>query len=130
MTIQDAELDALWDHLWGLEDRINHGETLELSERMRDLLLSAARTVALSSADAEEALASVESATAFLLEIRKRIREGSNRINDALIRMYALQDAGNLEGARQQMRDVLAVEVVPLYREIAEGEIAKLNGLS
>jgi DUSAM domain-containing protein len=130
MTPQDAELDALWDHLWGLEDRIHHGETLELSARMRDLLLSAAPTVAISSADAEAALATTESATALLLEIRKRIREGSNRINDALVRMYALQDAGDLQGARQQMHDVLAIEVVPLYREIAEGEIAKLNDLS
>lgn len=130
MTLQDAELDALWDHLWGLEDRINHGEPLELSARMRDLLLSAAPTVAISSADAEAALATTESATALLLEIRKRIREGSNRINDSLVRMYALQEAGDLKGARQQMHDVLAVEVVPLYREIAEGEIAKLNDLS
>jgi DUSAM domain-containing protein len=130
MTPQDAELDALWDHLWGLADRIHHGETLELSARMRDLLLSAAPTVAISSADAEAALATTESATALLLEMRKRIREGSNRINDALVRMYALQDAGDLQGARQQMHDVLAIEVVPLYREIAEGEIAKLNDLS
>ena len=130
MTLQDAELDALWDHLWGLEDRINHGETLELSARMRDLLLSAAPTVAISSANAQAALATTESATALLREIRKRIREGSNRINDALVRMYALQDAGDLKGARQQMHDVLAIEVVPLYREIAEGEIAKLNELS
>jgi DUSAM domain-containing protein len=130
MTLQDAELDALWDHLWGLEDRINHGEALELSARMRDLLLSAAPTVAISSADAEAALATTESATVLLLEIRKRIREGSNRINDALVRMYALQDAGDLKGARQQMHDVLTIEVVPLYREIAEGEIAKLNDLS
>src|SRR3712207_654516 len=81
MTLQDAELDALWDHLWGLEDRINHGELLELSERMRDLLRSAAPTVAISTADAEAALATTESATALLLEIRKRIREGSHRIN-------------------------------------------------
>jgi DUSAM domain-containing protein len=130
MTLQGAELDALWDHLWGLEDRINHGEPLELSERMRALLRSAAPTVAISSADVEAALATTESATALLLEIRKRIREGSNRINDALIRMYALQEAGDLQGARQQMHDVLAVEVVPLYQEIARGEIAKLNDLS
>jgi DUSAM domain-containing protein len=47
---------------------------------MRDLLLSAAPTVVISSADAEAALATTESATALLLEIRKRIREGSNRI--------------------------------------------------
>jgi DUSAM domain-containing protein len=130
MTLQDEELDALWDHLWGLEDRVQRGEPLELSGRMRDLLRSAAPTVAVSSAEAEAALANIESATALLLEIRKRIREGSNRINDALLRMYSLQDSGDLKGARQQMQEVLAVEVVPLYREIAEGELAKLNGLS
>jgi DUSAM domain-containing protein len=130
MTLQNEELDALWDHLWGIEDRIHHGAPLELSGRMRDLLLSAAPTVAISSADAEAALVSAESATALLFEIRKRIREGSNRINDALVRMYSLHDSGDLKGARQQMQDVLAVEVVPLYREIAEGELAKLNGLS
>lgn len=44
--------------------------------------------------------------------------------------MYELQAAGDLEEARQQMRDVLAVEIVPLYREIAEGEISKLDKLS
>jgi DUSAM domain-containing protein len=44
--------------------------------------------------------------------------------------MYALQDAGDLKGARQQMHDVLAIEVVPLYREIAEGELAKLARLA
>lgn len=125
MKLQDAELDALWDQLWGIEDRLNHGETLELSERMRELLLRAAPTVAIRRADAEAALVSVESATVLLREIRKRIREGSHRINNALLRMYALQDAGDHEGARQQMRDVLAIEVVPLYREIAEGELEK-----
>ena len=31
------------------------------------------------------------------------------------------------EGARPQLRDVLTVEVVPLSREIAEGELAKLD---
>jgi DUSAM domain-containing protein len=129
MTLQDSELDALWDHLWGLEDRINRGETLELSERMRAILLDAAPTVAISSEVAKAALDSVERATALLLEIRKRIREGSNRINNALLRMYALQEAGDFEGARQQMQDVLSVEVVPLYREIAVGEIAKLDEL-
>jgi DUSAM domain-containing protein len=83
--------------------------------------------LALRDADAQAALITIERATALLREIRKRVREGSNRINNALLRMYELQDAGDLEGARQQMRDLLTVEVVPLYREIAEGEIAKLD---
>lgn len=130
MEYLDADLDALWHQIRELDNRVARGEPLELSERVRDLLLRAAPTVAIESADAEAALAMTESATALLRKVRERVREGSNRINNALLRMYALQDAGDLEGARQQMQDVLAVEVVPLYREIAEGEIEKLDDLS
>jgi DUSAM domain-containing protein len=130
MEYLDADLDALWHQIRELDNRAARGEPLELSERVRVLLLRAAPTVAVESADAEAALASIESATALLRKIRERVREGSNRINNALLRMYSLQDAGDLEGARQQMRDVLAVEVVPFYREIAEGEIEKLDDLS
>lgn len=41
--------------------------------------------------------------------------------------MYRLRDKGNLEGARQQMRDILAVEQVPHYRDIAEGQLEDLS---
>jgi hypothetical protein len=41
--------------------------------------------------------------------------------------MYKLRDAGDLEGARQQMRDVLAVDPVPHHRWIAEGQLAQLD---
>jgi DUSAM domain-containing protein len=116
-----------WHEVRVLDSRVQQGQELELTEAVRDLLLRSAPTVAIGEAEARAALAHVESATALLRKIRERIREGSNRIGDALFRMYELQDAGDLEGARQQMRDVLAVEVVPLYREIAEGEIARLN---
>jgi DUSAM domain-containing protein len=127
MDCLDAELDALWHQIRELDNRVARGEPLELSDRVRDLLLRAAATVAIGRADAEAALASTMSATALLRQIRERVREGSNRINNALLRMYALQDAGDLERARQQMREVLDVEVVPFYREIAEGEIEKLD---
>ena len=129
MEYLDAGLDALWHQIRELDNRVARGDPLELSERVRDLLRRAAQTVAIGSADTEAALATIESATALLRKIRDRVRDGSNRINHALVRMYALQDAGDLEGARQQMREVLAVEVVPFYREIAEGEIEKLDDL-
>jgi DUSAM domain-containing protein len=127
MEYLDADLHALWHQIRELDNQIVRGEALELSERVRDLLRRAAPTVAIGSDDAEVALSNVESATALLRKMRERIREGSNRIGDALFRMYDLQKTGDLEGARQQMRAVLAVEVVPHYREIAEGEIEKLD---
>lgn len=118
-----------WHEIRVLDTRVQQGHPLELTDDVCGLLLRAAPTVAISNAEAEAALANVESATALLRRIRERIREGSNRIGDALLRMYELRDAGDLEGARRQMRDVLAVEVVPHYREIAEGELAKLKNL-
>src|SRR4051794_6504726 len=86
MEYLDADLDALWHQIRELDNQVVRGETLELSERVRDVLLSAAPTVSIGSDDAEVALTHVESATALLRKIRERIREGSNRIGDALFR--------------------------------------------
>ncbi|WP_224240419.1 DUSAM domain-containing protein [Hyalangium gracile] len=129
MEYLDAELDALWNQLWGIEHRINQGEGLVLTDNMRDLLLRAAPTVAISEAEARAALDNVENATRLLLKIRERMRDGSNRIMDALYRTGQLRKKGDREGARQQMRDVLAVESVPHYRKIAEGQLAELDDL-
>jgi hypothetical protein len=41
--------------------------------------------------------------------------------------MTLLRDKGDLEGARQQMRGVLAVEVVPRYRQMAEENLRGLD---
>jgi DUSAM domain-containing protein len=69
----------------------------------------------------------VEGAEALIREIVTRIRDGERRITQAMFRMTSLRDAGDIEGARQQMREVLAVEVVPLYREMAEENLAGLD---
>nr|WP_317987794.1 DUF2379 family protein [Hyalangium gracile] len=50
-------------------------------------------------------------------------------IVDALYRMGQLRKKGDMEGARQQMMEVLAVERVPHYREIAEGQLEELDAL-
>jgi DUSAM domain-containing protein len=119
-----------WHEIRVLDTRVQQGQALALTDDVRDLLLRSAPTVAISDTEAKAALANVESATALLRKIRERISAGSDRLSDALLRMYEFQEAGDLEAARQQMRDVLAVEVVPEYREIAEGELAKLSKLS
>ncbi|MDY7225408.1 DUSAM domain-containing protein [Hyalangium rubrum] len=130
MARLDADVDAIWNQLWELESQVHRGETLKLTEDVRDLLRSAAPTVAIHAMEAETALGSTERATELLREIRARVREGSNRLSDALHRMYSLRDAGDLDGACQQMRDLLAVEVVPLYRDIAEGQLERLAELA
>ncbi|MFE8598608.1 DUSAM domain-containing protein [Archangium violaceum] len=120
-----------WDRIRDLAQRVlERSEPLELSEDTRALLLKSAREVAISEQDAEDALRSLPTATTLLREIRHRIGEGSRRLSRARNRAYELRDAGDLDGARQFMRDVLAVEVVPLYREQAETLLTQLTGLA
>jgi DUSAM domain-containing protein len=119
-----------WDDLRALAQRVLHqGAPLELTDETRALLWRTAQQVAISQGDAEEALSCLPTATALLQEIRRRIRDGSNRLGDAMLEAYRLRDEGNIEEACQQMRDILAVEVVPLYREQAEILLEKLTDL-
>jgi DUSAM domain-containing protein len=129
MENQYDEDEGEWSEIRMLDNRVQRGEVLELTEDVRGLLLQTAPTVGMSEAEAQAALSSTATGTLLLHELRRRITEGSNRLVDALSRMYRLRDKGDLDGARQQMRDVLTVEVVPLYREVAEGELKKLNAL-
>jgi DUSAM domain-containing protein len=121
------EVDADWNRIWELDNRVQQGELLILTEEVRDLLRRTSPTVAIDEAEAEAALAAVASATALLQKIQARIRDGSRRLSKALHRMYELRNSEDFEGARQQMRDLLAVEAVPFYRDIAEFQLERLN---
>jgi len=123
----EKNLEDDWYSIRMLDNRIHQGEALGLTDDVRALLRRAAPTVAIRESEVETALATVESATSLLHEIRRRITEGSHRLSRALHRMYSLRDARDLEGARQQMLNLLAVEVVPHYRDIAEGQLERLD---
>jgi DUSAM domain-containing protein len=111
-----------WDPIRALAQRVlRHGAPLELTDEVRTLLLRTAREVAIS--DAESALKSDAGALELLSECSRRIQDGSVRLMRALHRMYRYQEAGDFESARQEMRNVLGVEVVTLYREIAQEQL-------
>lgn len=113
-----------WDPIRALARRVlREGAPLALTDEVRALLARSAREVAISDAVASRSLSTGDEALDLLREISRRIRDGSARISDALNRMYQHREAGDRDSARQEMRDVLAVEVVPLYREIAEGQL-------
>src|SRR5688572_562810 len=120
-----------WDRIRDLAQRVlERSEPLELSADTRALLSKSAREVAISEQDAEEALRGLPTATTLLREIRQRIRDGARRLSRSRHRAYELRDKGELDEARQLMRDLLAVEVVPLYREHAELLLDELTGLA
>lgn len=107
--------------------RVQQGHPLELNEGMRAFLRRVATDVGMSDTEAEEALASPESAGALLEKSMGRLRDASDRLKRAMARMMELREAGDLEGARQQIRDWLAVEVVPRFRRAAEENLASLD---
>ncbi|RKH32066.1 DUF2379 domain-containing protein [Corallococcus praedator] len=110
-----------WDPIRALARQVlRQGAPLVLTDDVRGLLRRTAREVALDAVD----VSTDASALAVLRECSRRITEGSNRLGDALHRMYRHQQKGDYDSARQEMRDVLSVEVVPLYREIAQGQLA------
>jgi DUSAM domain-containing protein len=99
-----------------LKLRIQKGHAIEFTDELVALLRRSAPTAGIGEAETEEALKSPAGSQALIGVILSRFREGKERITRALFRMASLRDAGDLEGARQQMRSVLAVEVVPHYR--------------
>ncbi|ATB39656.1 hypothetical protein CYFUS_005101 [Cystobacter fuscus] len=110
-----------------LAQRIQKGHALELTDDLCALLHRTAPTAAISEAETEEALKSPKGAEALMGMILSRFREAQSRFLRSMYRMTSLRDAGDLEGARQQMRDVLAVEIVPRYRQAAEEQLRGLD---
>ncbi len=117
-----------WDPIRALARRVlREGAPLILTEEVRALLTRTAREVAIHDDDAARALATNAEALELLREVARRITEGSNRLVDALHRMYRHQKAGDFNRARQEMREVLDVEVVPFYRERAQDALDDMS---
>lgn len=114
-----------WDAIRELSQRVlREGGPLVLTDEVRALLLRTAQEVAIT--DASAALQTEAGALALLRESARRITDGSNRLMDALHRSFQYRKTGDLERARQEMRDVLTIEVVPYYRDAAQGQLDDL----
>ncbi|MDC0711656.1 DUF2379 family protein [Stigmatella sp. ncwal1] len=116
-----------WEQLRVLARRVQHGKPLELSDGLRDFMRQTAPSVAIRETEAAEALVTAEGAQALLTQMLERIEDGKQRITQALSRMTACREAGDRDGALQALRDVLTVEIVPTYRQMAEECLARYD---
>lgn len=117
-----------WDAIWELNHKVSDlGQPFALTDDVRALLRNTAPDVAITAEEAAKALQSEASATALLVEIARRIREGSHRLSRMLSEMDRRQLVGDVDGVRQVLLDVLAVEVVPHYRAIVHTYLAALD---
>jgi DUSAM domain-containing protein len=116
-----------WEEIRVLAEQLERGQPLELSAAVSELLRRAARQVALSEDDVTQGLRSPSDAAALVTKISRRIRVGSRRLSRAIVDAGRLEEAGDMQGARKLFEGVLAVEVVPLYREIAQIQLDALE---
>ena len=116
-----------WEEVRGLAEQLERGQPLELSAAVGDLLRRVTRQVGLPDDDAEQGLRSPSDAATLVAKISQRIRVGSRRLSRAIVDASRRQEAGDIQGARKLFEDVLAVEVVPLYREIAQTQLNALE---
>ncbi|WP_163993897.1 DUSAM domain-containing protein [Pyxidicoccus caerfyrddinensis] len=116
-----------WNDVRDLARRVSEGETFSLTDEVRAILRRTAPQVAIPPDAAEQALQQEASAAALLDEIARRIRDGSRRLSRTLAGVDRLQSAGDVEGARKLLREVLAVEVVPHYRRITQTHLDALD---
>jgi DUSAM domain-containing protein len=72
-------------------------------------------------------LLSPAGAETLVREMCRRIFEGSRRLSRALVDSARRKKAADVAGARAVLEAVLAVEVVPLYREQAEIALAHVD---
>ncbi|MFP2910413.1 DUSAM domain-containing protein [Pyxidicoccus sp. 3LFB2] len=115
-----------WEPFRELAQRaLRDGTRLDLTDDERALLLRTAQEVAIR--DAAEALATDSGTRELVAECSRRIKEGSWRLMRALHRMYRHQEKGDFDNARQEMRDVLAAEVVPYYRQLAQEQLEDMD---
>lgn len=109
-----------WVQLPALVLRVRRSLPLELTEDLRAYVQRAAASAALDETETQAALTSPER-TGPLLEKVLRLRlEGSERTLRVLHRMFDLEDAGDVPGARQLLLETLAVEVIPTCRRMLE----------
>jgi DUSAM domain-containing protein len=116
-----------WSQVRALALRVQQGRPLELRDDLRAFLRQTAPSVAITEAEADKALESLEGATALLGRMMERILVGEHRIKRALSRMMDCREAGDRKGALQALRDVLAVEVVPLFRQMAQENLDRYD---
>ncbi|NVJ00344.1 DUSAM domain-containing protein [Myxococcus sp. AM009] len=117
-----------WDAVKDLSRRITDPVQPFLTAETRALVQSTAHDVGIPPGETARALQNDESAAVLVKEIASRITAGSRRLSRTLVEVDRRRDAGDLDGARQLLNDVLAVEVVLHYQDIVHVYLEALDG--
>lgn len=116
-----------WDALRSLADEARATGRIVASPEQRELLQRTAGEVALLAEQTAEWIASAEGTARLVLEVWRRIRNGSRKLSRAIAKAREHRDAGRLEEARRVLQRVIDDEQAPFCRESAAAELQALD---
>lgn len=128
MGYQHRPESGEWQELKPLEAEARSMGRVDLTGPQRELVLRVATQLALSGEVAQKEVATHEGAARIVIELRRRIREGAQRLGQAIIHADEAHSAGRHEESCALLRAYIATEQVPYYREIAQVELRRLEG--
>jgi DUSAM domain-containing protein len=115
-----------WEVVRELEARLKSGHHLPTAEEIATVRRAAAQ-VGLLEGEVQLALEGERGLTDLVIEIRRRIREGSQRLMRAFTQAQRLLDQGEAPGAKAVLESVLSEEQIPFYRESVEEQMRNLG---
>lgn len=115
-----------WEVLRELEARLKSAGHALTTEEIATVRRAAAQ-VGLHDKEVQQTLEMTKGQAELVLEIRRRIREGSQRLMRAFTRAQQLLDQGNASGAKAVLESALAEEQIPFYRESVEAQMRNLG---
>lgn len=116
-----------WEQVRELEDWLQQGQSLQLTDMVRELLRRTAMQVALSFKDTENGLQSPAHAALLVKVIRRRIHEGAVRQGQAMVDAAVRGSMGDIRGGLEVLKRALEAEAVPYYRGAYEALIDSLE---
>ena len=115
-----------WEAVRELEARLKSAQYQPTTEEIARIRRAAAQ-VDLHEKEVQQTLEMTKRYSELVVEIRRRIREGSQRLMRAFTRAQQLLDQGDAPGAKTVLESALGEEQIPFYRESIEEQMRNLG---
>jgi DUSAM domain-containing protein len=109
-----------------LEARLKSAQYQPTTEEIARIRRAAAQ-VDLHEKEVQQTLEMTKRYSELVVEIQRRIREGSQRLMRAFTRAQQLLDQGDVPGAKTVLESALGEEQIPFYRESIEEQMRNLG---
>lgn len=114
--------DDDWQQLKAFEAEADRNGQLEATDELQSLLRRIAPTLLIASEDVTDAACSPERLAEIVLEMRRRIREGSRQVMTAFSSAKGLVEAGRQDEARELLISTEKATMLPFYKEVIRAQ--------